>query len=172
MIRQSIINHILYNEHNYLTHYSIAGRNLNRVISPCSKCFGDFWSICPKLGGSLRSTNCWKFPKLCPKKSCATRYTSDTKVLRRGVALYQALVTVDAAKMYFKNNANKSTYETQLGTWRMRSRYYLQFIFPFYERIELWIVLTEYGSRVTVSLILYLIDDLNGLVEDITRQVN
>jgi hAT family C-terminal dimerisation region len=107
-----------------------------------------------------------------PINGAATRWTYDSRVVRRAKLLHADIKKMDMAQMYFKNAEKRRDWSDHLRTWNTQSVYYIEFLLPLMERIEFWTIFMESGTSVTISLCLYAIDDLFYFLQSLESQVN
>jgi hypothetical protein len=104
----------------------------------------------------------------------ATRWTYDTRTIRRGNRLYEFILLMDIKNMYFRNPAKRTIYANNLKLWQSDGVHYIRFILPILERIEFWILFFESGRTITISFCSYAVDDLymflNYLIDDINKE--
>ena len=100
-----------------------------------------------------------------PVYGAATRWTYDSRVIRRAKKLHPDVNDMAVESMYFKDQSKKRDYQAKLREWNTHSCYYIEFLLPVMERIEFWTVFMESGSTVTLSIVLYCIDDLHFFIE-------
>jgi hypothetical protein len=103
----------------------------------------------------------------------STRWTYDTRSLRRAKRLWCYISILDTDKLYFRNKEVKKEWINYRATWARDGTQYLHYMLPVLERIEFWILFFESGRSVTISFCLYAIDDLkyfcNQVIINITK---
>lgn len=101
----------------------------------------------------------------------STRWTYDTRSLRRAKRLWCTISILDPDKLYFKNKDVMKTWKESRSTWARDGTQYLHYMLPILERIELWILFFESGRSVTISFSLYAIDDLKSFCSKVLAVV-
>ena len=81
--------------------------------------------------------------------------------LKRWLKLVGSVNQMNIENMWFRTPARKQQYQDSLATANA-NHLYLDYLLPFFERLYYWIARTEYAGEVTVSIVLYMIDDLKA----------
>jgi len=103
---------------------------------------------------------------LRPIKGSNTRWTYDTRVYERAQLLLPSFQEMPTQKqnnintMYFSTDQKRKQWIYNLKEWSLRSTYFIVYLLPFYKKIEEYTIKLQYGNQVTISLVLYAIDDL------------
>jgi hypothetical protein len=101
-----------------------------------------------------------------------TRWTYDTRSLRRANRLWGTISSLDPDKLYFRNPAVKIEWKDNRTLWARDGIQYLHYMLPVLERIEYWILFFESGRSVTISFCLYAIDDMKCFCSNMIEIVN
>ena len=99
----------------------------------------------------------------------STRWTGVITLLERSERIYPDVIklfTECSSKIYFKSDGGEATFRTLLNVW-IEKRDFLFLLLPFFSRIKYWILKTESASYPTNSLVLYAIEDLFLMIENI-----
>jgi hypothetical protein len=73
-----------------------------------------------------------------------------------------SIYEMELNNMYFKDNAKRREYTDALNNVKTNSMPYLFYIVPLFDRMFYWTEKTEYGKVVTISLVLYMLDDMRA----------
>jgi hypothetical protein len=109
---------------------------------------------------------------LAPIFGAQTRWTYDTRALSRASYLFSYVKEVDVNLLKFKNIAKKHDFQNNFHIWATEGRYIIDYLLPFYKKIEFWCLQMQYSHQPTVSLVLYMLADIKKSSEDIQRIFN
>ena len=107
-----------------------------------------------------------------PVNGAQTRWTYDSKVVRRGKKLFKFMKMLDPRLMYFQTAAKREAWRVCMNEWQHKTQYYVEYLLPLSERIEFWTIFFESCTRVTVSFRRYAVDDVRAFVRALVAKVS
>jgi hypothetical protein len=100
---------------------------------------------------------------LMPISGATTRWTYDTKVLTRAERIEKEVFEI-YMNFFFTTVLKKQLFMENVMKWQGSSKYILNYTFPIYDRINYWIMKTEYAKSPSISLVKYMIEDVYCLI--------
>ena len=98
-----------------------------------------------------------------------TRWTGDAHGMERGIFLHASTQKLDPAKLYLAGGVGE--WRAKLVQWSAMQNN-ITLCVPLFSRVNTWIRLTEFSRQPTVSLQLYLIEDLRMLATNIRAKAD
>jgi hypothetical protein len=101
---------------------------------------------------------------LRPKKGNATRFTFQAKTVDRFMRIYPQISKMDVDKMYFKDSSRKFTFRDNRERMTTDVLPVMTVMLGIYRKFTEWCVRMQSGRDVTLSKVLYMLDDFKALM--------